>query len=42
LDVWKRASASLSIEWISDMEKKGVNGANLVHEAQGLIAKYTK
>jgi TRAP-type C4-dicarboxylate transport system substrate-binding protein len=42
LDVWKRASASLSIEWISDMEKKGVDGANLVHEAQGLIAKYTK
>lgn len=42
LDVWKRASASLSNEWISDMDKKGVDGANLVHEAQGLIAKYTK
>jgi TRAP-type C4-dicarboxylate transport system substrate-binding protein len=42
LDVWKRASASLSNEWISDMDKKGVDGANLVHEAQGFIAKYTK
>ena len=39
---WKRASASLSNEWISDMEKKNINGANLLHEAQGLIAKYTK
>ncbi|CAN1533494.1 TRAP transporter substrate-binding protein [Limnohabitans sp. B9-3] len=42
LDNWKRASASLSNEWIADMEKKGINGAELVHEAQGLIAKYTK
>ena len=42
LDNWKRASAGLSLEWISDMDKKGHNGSNLVHEAQGLIAKYTK
>jgi TRAP-type C4-dicarboxylate transport system substrate-binding protein len=42
LDNWKRASAGLSLEWISDMDKKGFNGADLVHEAQGLIAKYTK
>lgn len=42
LDNWKRASAGLSLEWISDMDKKGHNGANLVHEAQALIAKYTK
>lgn len=42
LDNWKRASASLSNEWIADMEKKGINGSELVHEAQGLIAKYTK
>jgi TRAP-type C4-dicarboxylate transport system substrate-binding protein len=42
LDNWKRASASLSNEWVSDMEKKGINGSNLLHEAQGLIAKYTK
>ncbi len=42
LDNWKRASAGLSLEWIADMDKKGQNGANLVHEAQALIAKYTK
>ena len=42
LDNWKRASAGLSLEWIGDMDKKGHNGANLVHEAQALIAKYTK
>jgi TRAP-type transport system periplasmic protein len=42
LDNWKRASASLSNEWIADMDKKGANGAELVHEAQALIAKYTK
>jgi TRAP-type C4-dicarboxylate transport system substrate-binding protein len=42
LDNWKRASAGLSLEWISDMDKKGFNGSDLVHEAQGLIAKYTK
>jgi TRAP-type C4-dicarboxylate transport system substrate-binding protein len=42
LDNWKRASASLSNEWIADMDKKGFNGAELVHEAQALIAKYTK
>jgi len=42
LDNWKRASAGLSLEWISDMDKKGHNGSNLVHEAQALIAKYTK
>jgi TRAP-type C4-dicarboxylate transport system substrate-binding protein len=42
LDNWKRASAGLSLEWVSDMDKKGFDGTNLLHEAQGLIAKYTK
>ena len=41
LDHWKRASASLSNDWIADMDKKGINGAELVHGAQALIAKYT-
>jgi TRAP-type C4-dicarboxylate transport system substrate-binding protein len=41
LNHWKRASASLSNDWIADMDKKGVNGAELVHGAQALIAKYT-
>jgi TRAP-type C4-dicarboxylate transport system substrate-binding protein len=42
LDNWKRASAGLSNEWVSDMDKKGFDGTTLLHEAQGLIAKYTK
>jgi TRAP-type C4-dicarboxylate transport system substrate-binding protein len=42
LDAWKKASSNIDEEWIADMNKRGLNGAALVKDAQSLIQKYTK
>lgn len=42
LEAWKKASSNIDEEWIADMNKRGLNGAALVKDAQTLIQKYTK
>jgi len=42
LEAWKKASSHIDDEWIADMNKRGLNGAALVKDAQSLIQKYTK
>lgn len=39
---WREASKPIYAEWIADMKGKGIDGAALISEAQGLIKKYTK
>jgi TRAP-type C4-dicarboxylate transport system substrate-binding protein len=42
LEAWKKASSNIDEEWVADMNKRGLNGAALVKDAQSLIQKYTK
>ncbi|MFY7905088.1 MAG: C4-dicarboxylate ABC transporter, partial [Burkholderiaceae bacterium] len=42
LENWKKASSTIDDEWISDMNKKGFDGALLFKDAQDLIQKYSK
>jgi TRAP-type C4-dicarboxylate transport system substrate-binding protein len=39
---WKQASSKIDDEWVSDMNKRGADGAALLKDAQDLIKKYTK
>ncbi len=39
---WASAAASVTSGWISDMNKKGIDGAGLVKAARAAIAKYSK
>jgi C4-dicarboxylate-binding protein DctP len=41
-EVWRQAAAPVYEKWIADMATKGYDGAALIEEAKGLIAKYTK
>ena len=42
LDNWVTASAPLYAEWISDMDKKGLNGKQMLQDAKDLLVKYKK
>ena len=39
---WQTASAKLYDEWVADMDKRGLNGKQLVQDARDLLAKYKK
>lgn len=41
-DRWIQASASLHDEWVSDMDKKGLPGKQMLQDARDLIKKYSK
>ena len=40
LDNWVKASAPLYADWISDMDKRGLNGQQMLQEARDLLVKY--
>jgi TRAP-type C4-dicarboxylate transport system substrate-binding protein len=42
LDRWKKATAEQDDEWVESMNKRGLNGAALLKEAQDLVKQYTK
>ena len=42
LDNWVTASAPLYADWIGDMDKKGLNGKQMLQEAKDLLVKYKK
>jgi TRAP-type transport system periplasmic protein len=42
LDNWVKASASLYDEWVSDMDKRGAPGRQMLTEARELLTKYRK
>ena len=42
LDGWIKASAGLYDEWVSNMDKAGLPGKQMLTEAQALLAKYKK
>ncbi len=39
---WREASQPIYQEWVEDMKGRGIDGAALISEAQGLIKKYSK
>jgi len=39
-DNWIKASASLYDEWVADMDKRGLNGKQMLQDARDLLAKY--
>jgi len=41
-DRWIQASATLHDEWVSDMDKKGLPGKQMLQDARDLIKKYSK
>ena len=41
-DRWIAASASIYDEWVADMDKRGLNGRQLLQDARDLLAKYKK
>jgi TRAP-type C4-dicarboxylate transport system substrate-binding protein len=41
-DNWVKASASITEEWVSDMDKRGLNGKQLLQDAKDLLAKHRK
>ena len=41
-DNWIKASASLSDEWVADMDKRGLPGQQMLKEARELLTKYKK
>jgi len=42
LSQWERATRVLYADWISDMNKRGLNGNEMLADARALIAKYDK
>ncbi|HEX6707135.1 MAG TPA: TRAP transporter substrate-binding protein [Albitalea sp.] len=42
LDNWIKASHPLYDDWVSDMDKRGLPGKQMLQDAQDLIAKYKK
>jgi TRAP-type C4-dicarboxylate transport system substrate-binding protein len=42
LDNWVKASAPLYAEWVADMDKRGMNGKQMLQDAKDLLAKYRK
>jgi TRAP-type transport system periplasmic protein len=42
VDTWVKITAPLYDEWISDMGKRNLNGKQLLDDARGLIAQYSK
>ena len=42
LDNWVKASDPLYTEWVADMDKKGLNGKQMLQDAKDLLAKYKK
>ena len=42
LDQWVAASAPLYTDWIADMDKRGMNGKQMLQDAKDLLAKYKK
>jgi TRAP-type transport system periplasmic protein len=42
LDNWVKASANLYDEWVSDMDKRGAPGKQMLTEARELLTKYRK
>lgn len=42
LEEWKKATAPVTQTWVESRTKAGDKGADLLAQAQGLIAKYTK
>jgi TRAP-type transport system periplasmic protein len=42
LDNWVTASAPLYTEWVADMDKKGLNGKQMLQDAKDLLVKYKK
>jgi len=41
-DRWIAASAPIYDEWVADMDKRGLNGKQLLKDARDLLAKYKK
>jgi hypothetical protein len=39
---WKKATDEQDDEWVQTMNKRGLNGAALLKDAQDLIKQYTK
>lgn len=42
LDNWVKASVPLYSDWIADMDKKGLNGKQMLQDAKDLLVKYKK
>lgn len=42
LDNWVKASAPLYEDWVADMDKRGLNGKQMLQDARDLLAKYRK
>jgi TRAP-type transport system periplasmic protein len=42
LDNWVKASDPLYVDWVADMDKKGLNGKQMLQDAKDLLAKYKK
>lgn len=42
LDAWKKVSSQIDDEWVVEMNKKNIDGATILKDAQALIQKYTK
>jgi TRAP-type C4-dicarboxylate transport system substrate-binding protein len=40
--IWRAAAMSVTDQWVSDMDAKGLDGEKMLAEAQALIAKYEK
>jgi TRAP-type C4-dicarboxylate transport system substrate-binding protein len=42
MDNWVKASAGLYDDWTADMDKRGLNGKQLLQDARDLLVKYKK
>ena len=42
LDNWVKASAPLYTDWVADMDKRGLNGNQMLKDARDLLAKYKR
>jgi hypothetical protein len=42
LDNWIKTSAPLYDEWTAEMDKRGMNGKQMLQDARALISKYQK
>jgi TRAP-type C4-dicarboxylate transport system substrate-binding protein len=42
LDQWVQVSAPLYDEWVADMDRRGLNGRQLLQDARDLLARYRK
>jgi TRAP-type transport system periplasmic protein len=39
-DAWMKATDAVSAEWIADMDKRGLNGRQLLQDAKDMVKKY--